>query len=285
MPPRDCDHLLAEIERLCATDLSREACRVAAFAAARRLAPHLPWMHRTGRPYSGPAGAAGPATSWRTIFATGRLAPSEVKTHEALDGRSASVYFFVGACAFPKGNIVLICQPTRPDWLLRATFTPFDTGALAGHAGLDPATPVHDLYAPWTTPEHCRYLQNYSGSAPALDAYLPVYLATHFRQPRDYVTRPQVSVPDIAPYHGLRSASGDRRTWTVEVQLHGDAGATLDDETLLEIFVLGKDRFDALPATFKGLARLLEEDDGVDTPADPLATACAEWTLERAEAP
>ena len=284
MPPRDCNLLLAELDSLCATEANREACRLAASDTARRLARHLPWMHRTGRAHSGPAAATGPATSWRTIFTTARIAPSEVKPHEALDGRSVSVYFFVGACAFPKGNIVLICQPSRPDWLLRATFTPFDTGSLAGPASLDPANPAHDRYAPWTVSEHCRYLQDYSGSAPGLEAYLPVYLAAHFHQPQDYVTRPQVSAPDLAPYHGLRSASGDRRTWTVEVQLHGEAGADLDSETVLEVFVLGKDRFDALPATFKGLARLLEEDDGVDSPTDPLATACVQWTLERVEA-
>lgn len=270
---RDCNKLLAAIDGVCASDKDREACRSTAEAAARRLAPRLPWMHRTGRP----------GASWRTIFTTGRLAPSPVKPHETLDGRSLSVYFFVGACAFPKGNIVLVFHSTLPDWLSRATFTPFDTGSLAGFAEIDPADPSHTYYAPWATPQHCRYLQDHTGSATDLNDYLPPYLASHFRHPPDYVTRPQLSSPDYPPYHGLRSTTGDRRSWTPEIQLHGDSGATLDSETLLEIFVLGKDRFDALPAIFKGMARLIEEDDSIDSPPDLLATTCAEWTLQHAQ--
>lgn len=273
MQPRDCDQLLAALRAACAADPDRETCRVAASTAAQQLAPRLPWMHRTGRPAT---------TSWRTIFTTGRLAPSDVNPHEAGDGRSLSVYFFVGACAFPKGNIVLVFRPTLPDWLPRATFTPFDTGSLAICAAIDPSHPAYSRYAPWTTPQHCRYLQDHAGAAIELTDYLSLYLASHFRRPSDYVTRPQISMPDLPPYHGLRSSNGDRRTWTVEVQLHGDTGATLDSETLLEIVVLGKDRFDALPATFKGMARLIEEDDSAHATPDPLVTTCAEWTLQRA---
>lgn len=283
MPPRDCEQLLAAIQSACTADQDREACRASAAVEAQRLAPRLPWMHRTGRPHCGPTGTSGKPSSWRTIFATGRLTPSEVKAHEALDGRSASVYFFIGACAFPKGNIVLIFQPGYTDWLPRATFTPFDTGSLVGFADLEPGHPARGQYSPWTVTEHCRYLQDHSGAAPALGTYLPIYLAAHFRRPTDYVTRPQISSPDIPPYHGLRSASGDRRTWTVEVQLEGEAGATLDSETLLEILVVGKDRFDALPARFKVMARVLEEDDGHDASDDILAAACAEWTLQHAQ--
>lgn len=283
MPPRDCVQLLAAIESACKTDKEREACRTAATVEAQRLAPHLPWMHRTGRAHAGPSGANGKPSSWKTIFATGRLAPSPVKAHEALDGRSASVYFFVGACAFPKGNIVLVFQPENTHWLPRATFTPFDTGSLIGFAALDLAHPAHERYAPWTEREHCRYLQDHSGAGLALGKYLPTYLAAHFHRPADYVTRPQISSPDLPAVHGLRSASGDRRTWTVEVQLEGEAGAPLDSETLLEIIVVGKDRFDALPARFKSMARVLDEDDDHEASDDTLAAACAERTLQRAE--
>lgn len=274
MQPRDCEQLLAAIHHACGADASREACRTAGAAEAQQLAPHLPWMHRTGR-----------SATWRKLFTTGRLDPSAVNPHEALDGRSQSVYFFVGACAFPKGNIVLVFHSTHADWLPRATFTPFDTGSLAGFAVIDPAHPAHSSYAPWTTTHQCGYLQDHAGNASALPEYLPTYLACHFRHPADYVTRPQISTPDIPPYHGLQSTSGDRRAWTVEVQLHGDSGAILDSESLLEIVVLGKDRFDALPATFKAMARLIEEDDNTDSPPDPVATTCAQWILHRIPEP
>jgi hypothetical protein len=129
----------------------------------------------------------------------------------------------------------------------------------------------------------CNHLQDHVGDAATLRDYLPTYLASHFQRPADYVAHPQLSIPDLPPYHGLRSVSGDRRTWTVEVQLHGDPGAPLDSETLREILVLGNHRFDALPAIFKGMARLLEEDDNIDSEPDPLAAACAEWTVQRAQ--
>jgi hypothetical protein len=36
-------------------------------------------------------------------------------------------------------------------------------------------------------------------------------------------------------------------------------------------------------AIFKGMARLIEEDDSIDSPPDLLATTCAEWTLQHAQ--
>lgn len=275
MTPRDCDTLVAAIQATCDVDEPRAACAMKARPAAEQLTPLLPWMHRTG-------GRGTP--SWRAIFSEQRLAPSDVKVHERADGRERCVYFYVGACALPKGGIVFFVHPDLDPLLGRATFAPFDTGSLCtGYAAPDPSHAAYTAYTPWDTVQQCRYLQDHSGSGDVLASFLPPYLAAHFNKPLDYTTRLQNSSPDFPAYHGLRSPTEDRRSWTVEVQVHGDAGVAIDAEHLQELVVLGKNRFDELPPSYKAFAVLVSDDEDLDDPRDLIAEACARRIHQRFE--
>lgn len=271
MQVQSCARLLRDLGDACVDDESRRDALAHGHERARQLLPHLPWIHRTGR-----AGA-----SWRQIFAERLLRPSRVTAHELADGREASVYFFLGACAFPRGNLVLVFRADDPPLRERATFSPFDTGALTDFVALTAAHPHCSSYEPWTSAaDRCRCLQDHTGSARDLDEFVPAYLAAHFHDAQTYVRRPQQSAPDFAPYHGLRSTSGDRRVWTVEVQVHGAQGVAID-ERLLEVVVRGKDRFDALPGAIKDRAYLLAEDEDADEDGDSLAERCGQRICAR----
>lgn len=265
------EQLLRPIERACADDSQRAACRADQQPHAEALYRHLPWVHRTGRPESG---------TWRQIFSDRRLLPSPASAHEQAAGRASSVYFFLGSCAFPKGNLVLLLWPVDPSVRARANFTPFDTGSLGRFVGLTQGHEVCAEFEPWQgTDDYRRCLMNLSGRTEELGIFAPTYIAAHFYQPLDYVRRPQRSAPDFPPYHGLSSYSGDRRVWTIEIQVEGDEGVALDDQ--VELLVRGKDRFDALPAAFKDRAIVVTEGEDEDEADDPLAVRFSEKICAR----
>ena len=272
MQVQSCARLLRDLGDACVDDAPRREALAHGHERARQLLPHLPWIHRTGRP----------GNSWRQIFAERRLRPSKGTAHELADDREESVYFFLGACAFPKGNLVLVLRADDAPLRERATFSPFDTGSLAGFVALTADHPHCRAYEPWTSADNrCRCLRDHTGSARDLDEFVPSYLAAHFFDAQTYVRGSQESEPDFAPYHGLRSISGDRRVWTVEVQVHGAQGVAIDDERLLEVVVRGKDRFDALPGAIKDRAYLLAEDEDEDERGDSLAERCGQRICAR----
>ncbi len=171
---------------------------------AGRLAPTLPLVHRA------------PADHLDAIFAAGHLAaPAPCTAAEAQCGIPRAVYFFLGCVAYPAGVVAFLA---RPDVLARlpASFTPFDTGSLNGYA-----RPL-DTRLPWDADDRLSFLAGHLGKGPDTAAFAVDYLAGHFADVDDYVRRAQVSEPDDPPYHGLASTSGDRRAWTIEVQLHAD---------------------------------------------------------------
>lgn len=270
MEIRSAATLLRFVRAVCAVDHDRRVCAERNLEVAARWAGSLPWVHRTGRD-----------VRWSQLFAERRISPSPVTAHELADGRVSSVYFFLGACAFPKGSIVLLFRPDLADLHARATFTPFDTGSLARFVSLTDHPACADL-EPWTTTEHhCRCLQKYAGSARDLGAFVPSFLSAHFRETTAYVTRAQESEPDFTVFHGLRSSSGDRRIWTIEIQVHGDEGIPIDDEHLSDLLVRGKDRWLALPADARAMSCLLDDDEDGDSDGDPLAALCARRILSR----
>lgn len=271
METRSTTDLLRLLDDELARDSGRRDNAAQVGARATELAMHLPWVHRTGHDE---------LNSWLQIFAERRLRPSPVKAHEQADDRISSVYFFLGACAYPYGGVVLLCDPARP-LQARATFTPFDSGSLLQHVELTDHPACAELQ-PWDkVADRTRCLQKYAGRASELAAFASPFLAAHFRDVRNYLTLPRVSDPEIKPpYHGLRSKSGDRRVWTIEVQVHGEVGVGLDE--IVEVIV-EQDRFDAIVNNGLGHPGLVIAEINADdaSSGDALALYCAERILGR----
>jgi hypothetical protein len=120
------------------------------------------------------------------------------------------------AGAYPRGYAAFVFRPETAN-RERATFTPFDTGAVA-NSHLEPA----NTDPAWGDPDVRRaFVEEHTGYCTDLDEFARHYLNAHFRDIRNYVTLPQDGKPDWPPYHGLRSADGveDRRAWTIEVRI------------------------------------------------------------------
>lgn len=167
----------------------------------------LPLIHRTGKPTRG--------NTLERIFKERRLRPPE-QPGPKKDGLNSAVYFFYGAGTFPKGRIAFVFS-SKIAKQYNSTFAPFDTGAvLASPPYLEPI-----VYDPnWHDPKvRGDFLAKHTGHGADLNVFAPCYLATHFREPSDYVTRPQQSVPDWQPFHGLRCIDEDRRAWTIEARI------------------------------------------------------------------
>ncbi len=112
-----------------------------------------------------------------------------------------------------------------------ASYSPFDTGSLRGHAC------PRDPEKAWGDADKDRFLAEHLGCGGDAPDFAADYVAAHFHDPVDYVRRSQHSEPDFPVYHGLASKNGDRRAWSIEVQLHDDL--PLDDQHL-ESIVLGE---------------------------------------------
>jgi len=205
-------------------DLDTERAKAAEHnrADARSLAKRFPLVHRTVR-------VGGPRLS--EVLAAGRLIAGNPCTHrEAHCGIQRALYFFLGCGAFPEGAVAFLADSAVLD-RTPATFTPFDTGALERHAC------PHDGAVPWGDAEKDAFLARHLGfGRHALD-FSAEYLASHFHSPVDYVRRQQHSEPDFPTYHGLKSTSGDRRAWSIEVQLGGDLAL---DAPHMRAIVLGQ---------------------------------------------
>lgn len=252
--------MLESLARIVADDATRSAAANACVAEASAMGPRVPWVHRTGR-----------AGDWRHIFEQRRLLAGETGTpFEKALGIDTAVYFFVGACAYPTGILALLLAPvggaSHP-----GTFTPYDTGALKKH--MVPSAPV----GPWDADAKTRHLEAHLGHSADVAVFLGAYISGHFRDPLSYVRISPATVPDFPAYHGLIEADAvrtDRRSWTLEAQIHVDVEIPPDGLLLEEIWLDHQDLVDELPDDFKRLARILP--DGV-----PLAVAVAQRIEER----
>lgn len=192
----------------------RRDSRDAALPAARAVAGRISLVHRTAkRPVGGAATEDGAEAGrgWRRAFDEGRLAAGPVGTAWELDaGVRRAVYLFLGAPAYPKGKVALLFDGAAE---VHAC-APFDTGALAGghisggggRSGVDAGALFGAAY----------------GEGRALAELSAHWMAAHFDDPLDYVRAGQQQEPQRPALHGLRGEDGDRRAWTVEVQVHGD---------------------------------------------------------------
>lgn len=211
---------------------------------ARTLVERFFLTHRTESPG---------APTLRTILSERRLSASVPCTQRELDcGIERAVYFFMGCVAYPSGSAAFIV-PNRLLDRKRASYSPFDTGSLSSYARL------RDPLAPWDDAQKHAFLESHLGDGTDAIAFAAEYVAAHFEDAADYVRRPQRSDPDFPTYHDLTSTTGDRRAWSIEVQLHDDLELTT--EHLEAIAVADKElRFDIPEDLFEKL--IIAEDEG-----------------------
>lgn len=204
---------------------------------AQRLAPQLPLVHRTGRPGRSP---------WPTIFTNQRLdgdRPGTRYERETLAIERA-VYFFWGCGAYPHGTVALLLDgvPTSP----RSTATPFDSGGCEANLCLRDGGELDER-------ERGELLDRFwLDDGTRVAEYGAAYIADIFDDPRDYVRGAQLSEPDRLPIHGLRDRSGDRRAWTIEVQIHGDV--PLPPERLRKIVLRRREQVRDVAQPYRRLA-------------------------------
>ena len=250
---------LADLVALIDHDLDipplRRATRDASIAAATDLLSRIPWIHRTGKD----------ADAVPEILRAGLLRPRAVATTaETQLEIEASVYFYLGAACYPYGWLVLWFQPQAIN--AADVFTPFDSGALA-RPHFDCPVESH-----WDELAHrvARLRAHEGGAADALQ-FASQYVAAHFHAPAEYVRRDSGDT-DFPVFHGLQSASGDRRAWTIEAR----AARNVSLDECARFFSL-EDRQEDLPTEI--LARTsLVRDDGSAT--DPLRDAVTRAILD-----
>jgi hypothetical protein len=137
-----------------------------------------------------------------------------------------------------------------------SSVTPFDSGGCAGGCFLCSGRTMLEE-------ERSEMLDNHTLiEGPSWVQYGASYLAAHFRDPMDYVRRPQMSTPDYKPYHGLESETGDRRAWSIELRIHGDV--PVPPKRLARVVLQSRDLFGELPAPYRRLARVVSRDDSFD---------------------
>lgn len=211
---------------------------------AHALAQRFCLTHRTESPN---------APTLRAILAEQRLFAKEPCTQRELDcGIDRAIYFFMGCVAYPSGSAAFLV-PNRVLDRMRASYTPFDTGSLSSYAR------PRDLLVPWDDPEKHTFLESYLGHGADARAFSAEYIAAHFEDAADYVRSPQRSDPDFPSYHDLTSTTGDRRAWSIEVQLHEDLELTA--EHLEAIVVADKELLADIPGELVEKL-IIAEDEG-----------------------
>lgn len=247
--PRNVDDVLAQLRR-------RLAERVGAEERARRaeqLAQRIPLVHRTGR--------RGP---WQDIFRAERLeasAPGTSWEREVL-GIIEATYFFWGYGAYPHGSVALLLA--RPPTSVRSTAAPFDTGGCEAGFFESPGGPL-------SPDERANVLEAHVvDDGHRVVEYGGCYVAQLFDEPLDYLRRPQHSMPDHAPLHALRSPSGDRRAWTIELQVHG--GVPVPPQRLVAVVVRRRAQLRLLPPQYRRIT-------AVSSRADDFGQGIADWIV------
>jgi hypothetical protein len=233
--------LLERLEQAVGPSGERRDSYTSTSPQAQHIADRLPLVHRTASDTPG-------ARDWRQIFEHSTLKAEPVPTdHERRAGRATSVYFFLGAGAYPSGQIALLLEPAEVlRYVTEASFTPYDTG------GMCYCTPD------WDSDRRFRHLTDYTGNAKEVGSFAGPYLAAHFRDPRGYVRAAQKSVPDFPCFHAL-VGDGDRRAWTIEIQAHEDVTITSEAPLLRQLLVVGTHKLLELPDEYIARAHVLPD--------------------------
>jgi hypothetical protein len=236
-------------------DPPRAAAADAGREGARRLMQRCPLVRRTVQS-NRPTDEKNPTLE--EIIASGRLRATPPCTQREIEcGIDRVVYFFLGCGAFPDGSVAFLARASVLN-SKRASYTPFDTGSLTHWSR--PRDPSQS----WEEPDKTRFLADHLGVGDDALEYSVEYVAAHFRSPPDYVRRPQRSEPDFDTYHGLTSVltpPGDRRSWSIEVQLQEDL--ELNDGHIERIIVANQGLWLDLRGPLKGLAVVAEPEGSV----------------------
>ena len=253
--------MLEPLTRVLHGDAARQTHANVLSGLANKVAQQLPLVHRTCK--------HGAEATWREVLRTRTFAVREPCTgdREKAAGIPRAVYFFLGCGPYPEGLLGFVID--APSTLARpASYTPFDTGSIEAHAV--PTEPA--LAAEWDGPSKDRFLADHVGTGSELAAFSGAYLAAHFLEPMTYIRSKQCSDPDFPAYHGLRSTTGDRRAWTIEVQAHEDVAFGAGGGTLLEIVAARRALVEDLPDDLVGLARVAVPENGIlESIADGIA--------------
>jgi len=114
--------LLGELQNVIASTTERQDCYAAGQATSSRIAAALPLVRRLK--------AGGVTSPWQASVQSRALAPKSPCT--ILEERAeidASVYFFLGCAAYPKGDVAIVLH-SRTAQSVASSFWPFDTGSL-----------------------------------------------------------------------------------------------------------------------------------------------------------
>jgi hypothetical protein len=177
-----------------------------------------------------------------------------------------SVYFFLGCGSYPKGDVAILCAASAATDLT-SSFWPFDTGAI-GKGYLRPRAA-----GPWTEEHQKACLVEFWGQGAYLFEYVTEYLAGHFDDPANYIRVGQKGSPDYSPYHGLESVDGDRRAWSIEVQIHQPVSLA-HGAGLLHRIVLGRPQL--LQDLPDELARYAEVTEDIDSGVRSILEGCVQ---------
>lgn len=240
------------LQPLAAAAIAEEARHANAWAmhgAACAVGRQLPLVHRTHKP--------GAPHALSELFKERRIAAQRACTErERRAGISRAAYLFLGSAAYPDGQVAFVLDRAALEGL-PCSYSPMDSGALDKH--IVPADPSTS----WDDSAKDRCFQEHLGHGDDVAAFAGPFLATHFRDPLHYVTCPQESQPDFAPYHGLRNPGDDRRTFTIEVRAHEDVSFGPDENHLIEIVVSRMSFLEELPDDLVGKARAAEAENEV----------------------
>ena len=240
---RTLDEMFETLAGALGADELRQANVWATLDRANHVAERLPLVHRTYK--------RGAVAKWRELLSTRRFAaPEPCTAREKAAGILRAVYFFLGCGAYPDGLVGFILD--APKLLARpASYTPFDSGSIEwGYAV--PEDPARA----WDGPAKDRAFLDHTGHGHHAAAFAGPYLAAHFRDPMTYVRLGQRSTPEFPAYHGLKSVTGDRRAWTIEVRVHEDVPFPEGDPILTEIVAANALLIEELPDDLVDRARL-----------------------------
>ncbi len=177
---------------------------------------------------------------------------------EKAAGVTRAAYFFLGCGAYPDGPLAFVFDAeavlARP-----ASFTPFDSGSIERYS--EPREPR--LLARWDGAAKDRFFTQHLGWGHDLVSFSAAFIAAHFHEPFDYVTRGHRSEPDFPTYHGLVSHSSDRRVWTIEVQAHDDVPLTLRQPGVCDIVAARPSLLEELPDDLMARARVAKVENEV----------------------
>lgn len=250
---RSLQEMLESLDSLLALDVARQQHAVSLSGRASEVARRLPLVHRTNKPGDDP-------TKWSEVLSRRKFIASAPCTgdREKAAGIPRAAYFLVGCGAYPDGLVGFVLDApsvvTQP-----SSYTPFDSGSIEKYAV--PRDPT--LAAAWDGPAKDRFLAAHVGPGRELVSFSGPYLASHFHEPLSYVRGRQRSDPDFPAYHGLRSKVGDRRAWTLEVQVHEDVAFGAGGATLIEIVAARPAQVEDIPDDLVGITRVASPENEV----------------------